>query len=208
MVPRNEHTAVYTGAYRGGRQKRANCMKKYKLIIEYRERGNNKSQIATLCGCSRTTVWQVLQRADFYRVNYADVKEMSDDELSNFLFPERTKPGDGYLIPDFKWEEIQMQKHRSSIRLCWRRYCKRALKQNLRAYSWKSFLYLYKKYKAPRSDEDDPRDKVRNKLKHYNFILSLCYPNGEYYRKILKEKKEWLKSLKLEEDKILDNDLD
>lgn len=37
-------------------------MVKYKLIIEYYQKGNNNSQIATLCGCSRTVVWEVLNR--------------------------------------------------------------------------------------------------------------------------------------------------
>ena len=31
-------------------------MVKYTLIIEYLSKGNNFSQVATLCGCSRTTV--------------------------------------------------------------------------------------------------------------------------------------------------------
>lgn len=37
-------------------------MVKYKLIIEYYQKGNNNSQIATLCGCSRTVVWEILNR--------------------------------------------------------------------------------------------------------------------------------------------------
>ena len=36
-------------------------MSKYKLIIEYYQKGNNNSQIATLCSCSRMTVWRVFQ---------------------------------------------------------------------------------------------------------------------------------------------------
>lgn len=36
----------------------------------------------------------------------------------NHIFPECMKKGDEYLIPDFKWEEFQMVKQRSSIRLC------------------------------------------------------------------------------------------
>ena len=64
---------------------------------------------------------------------------MSEKGLAYLLFPEKVKQGDGYLIPDFKWEEFQMIKHRSSIRLCWRRYCKRAVKQNLAAYIGKFF---------------------------------------------------------------------
>ena len=179
-------------------------MVKYKLIIEYYQKGNNNSQIATLCDCSRMTVWRVLQRVNAIGIGIGELSGMSEKELAYLLFPERTKPGDGYLIPDFKWEEVQMMKHLSSIRLCWRRYCKRAIKQNLRAYSWKSFLYLYKEYKAPQSDEDDPKDKVRNKLKRYNLMLSYCNPNGEQDQKLKKEKEELLKSLHIDENKIVD----
>ena len=179
-------------------------MSKYKLISEYYLKGNNRTQIATLCDCSRMTVWRVLQRVNAIGIGIGELSGMSEKELAYLLFPERTKPGDGYLIPDFKWEEFQMMKHRSSIRLCWRRCCKRAIKQNLRAYNWKSFLYLYKEYKAPQSDEDDPKDKVRNKLKRYNLMLSYCNPNGEQDQKLKKEKEEWLKSLHLDENRIID----
>ena len=88
-----------------------------------------------------------------------------------------------------------MRKHQSSLRLCWRRYSKRALKQNLKAYSWASFVFFYGQFRKPCFDEDDPKDKVRNKLKHYNLMLSYCNPNGEQYQKLKKEKEEWLKSL-------------
>jgi hypothetical protein len=179
-------------------------MVKYTLIIEYLSKGNNFSQVATLCGCSRTTVWQVLQRIDFLNISLDEINEMQEEELRFLLFPERIKKGNGYLISDFKWEEFQMRKHQSSLRLCWRRYCKRALKQNLKAYSWASFVFFYGQFRKPCSDEDDPKDKVRNKLKRYNLMLSYCNPNGEQYQKLKKEKEEWLKSLHLDESKIVD----
>lgn len=99
-----------------------------------------------------------------------------------------------------------MCKHQSSIRLCWRRYCKRAAKQNLMAYSWKCFITLYNAYRRPKIVVEDPNDKIRNKLKDFNFLLSCC-PHGSINYEVIKiQKEEWLKSLKLEEDKILDND--
>ena len=78
-------------------------MVKYTLIIEYLSKGNNFSQVATLCACSRTTVWQVLQRIDFLNISLDEIKEMQEEELRFLLFPERIKKGNGYLIPDFKW---------------------------------------------------------------------------------------------------------
>ena len=180
-------------------------MSKYKLIIEYYQKGNNNSQIATLCSCSRTTVWTVLKRIKALGIEVYVLNDMSEDEIASLLFPERAKAGDGYLIPDFKWEEFQMCKHRSSIRLCWRRYCKRAAKQNLMAYSWKSFIILYNTYRNPKIVVEDPNDKIRNKLKDFNSLLSCC-PHGSINYEVIKiQKEEWLKSLKLEEDKILDN---
>lgn len=73
-------------------------MVKYTLIIEYLSKGNNFSQVATLCGCSRTTVWQVLQRIDFLNISLDEINEMKEEELRFLLFPERIKKGNGYLI--------------------------------------------------------------------------------------------------------------
>ena len=178
------------------------------MIIEYYLKGNNRTQIATLCDCSRMTVWRVLQRVNAIGIGLDELNGMSEKELAYLLFPERTKPGDGYLIPDFKWEEFQMCKHQSSIRLCWRRYCKRAAKQNLMAYSWKCFITLYNAYRRPKIVVEDPNDKIRNKLKDFNFLLSCCPRGSINYQVIQRKKEEWLKSLKLEEDKILDSDED
>lgn len=180
-------------------------MKNYKLIVEYYEKGNKQEQIATLCSCSRMTVFTVLKRFRALELKFDDIRSMSEVEFSHLLFPERAKKGDVYLIPDFEWEEFQMCKHRSSIRLCWRRYCKRAAKQNLMAYSWKCFITLCNAYRKPKIVVEDPNDKIRNKLKNFNFLLSCC-PRGSISYEVIKiQKEEWLKSLKLEEDKILDD---
>ena len=180
-------------------------MLKYKLISEYYLKGNNRMQIATLCDCSCMTVWRVLQRVNAIGIGIEELNEMNEKELAYLLFPERVKVGDGYLIPDFKWEEFQMIKHRSSIRLCRRRYCKRAAKQNLAAYSWKVFLTSYNEYRRPKIQVDDPNDKIRTKLKHYNFLLAYCENDKVMYSVIQTEKEMWLKSLGLDESKIIDD---
>lgn len=178
-------------------------MVKYRLIVEYHKKGNNNTQVAILCGCSRMTVWKVVEWLNMVKIEAEELLNFSDDEINYILFPERSRRGEGFLAIDFKWEEFQMCKHQSSLRLCWRRYCKRAAKQGLKAYSWASFGLFYLQYKKPRADEDDPHDAVRNKLKRYNLLLSYCNPGGMNYEKIKQEKEDWLKSLHLEEDKIL-----
>ena len=70
----------------------------------------------------------------------------------------------------------------------------------------KSFIILYNAYRKPKIEACDPNDKIRNKLKDFNFLLSCCPRGSINYEVIIIQKEEWLKSLKLEEDKILDDD--
>ena len=64
-------------------------MVKYSLIMEYLKKGNNYSQIATLCGCSRTTVWEVVKRIDYFKIQLADFDGIDEVGLRSILFPER-----------------------------------------------------------------------------------------------------------------------
>ena len=112
-------------------------------------------------------MWTVLKRFRVSEITFADVEKMSEPEFALLLFPERLKTGQGYLIPDFKWEEFQICKHQSSIRLCWRRYCKRAAKQNLTAYSWKSFIILYNAYRKPKIEACDPQRQDSQQVKGF-----------------------------------------
>ena len=64
-------------------------MSKYKLIIEYYLKGNNRTQIATLCDCSRTTVWTVLKKVNAIGIGLDELNGMSEKELAYLLFPER-----------------------------------------------------------------------------------------------------------------------
>lgn len=180
-------------------------MVNYRLIIEYHQKGNNNTQVATLCSCSRMTVWKVVNRIVDIEIPTDELLKLDNEKLKNIIFQEYMKKGEGFLIPDFKWEEFQMIKHRSSIRLCWRRYCKRAAKQNLAAYSWKVFLTSYNEYRRPKIQVDDPDDKIRTKLKHYNFLLAYCESDKVMYSVIQTEKEMWLKSLGLDENKIIDD---
>ena len=53
-------------------------MVNYRLIIEYHQKGNNRTQIATLCDCSRMTVWRVLQRVNAIGIGIGELSGMSE----------------------------------------------------------------------------------------------------------------------------------
>ncbi len=90
-------------------------MVNYRLIIEYHQKGNNNTQVATLCSCSRMTVWKVLNRIRDIEISIDELSKLDNEELKNIIFHEYMKKGVGFLIPDFKWEEFQMRKHQSSF---------------------------------------------------------------------------------------------
>lgn len=60
-------------------------MVKYRLIIEYHKKGNNNTQVATLCGCSRMTVWKVVERLNMVKIKTEELLNLSDDEINYIL---------------------------------------------------------------------------------------------------------------------------
>ena len=62
-------------------------MVKYRLIIEYHKKGNNNTQVATLCGCSRMTVWKVVERLNMVKIKTEELLNLSDDEINYILLP-------------------------------------------------------------------------------------------------------------------------
>ena len=58
-------------------------MVNYSLIIEYHQKGNNNTQVATLCSCSRMTVWKVLDRIKNIEVSIDELLKLDNDELKH-----------------------------------------------------------------------------------------------------------------------------
>ena len=58
-------------------------MVNYRLIIEYHQKGNNNTQVATLCSCSRMTVWKVLDRIKNIEVSIDELLKLDNDELKH-----------------------------------------------------------------------------------------------------------------------------
>lgn len=63
-------------------------MVNYSLIIEYHQKGNNNSQVATLCSCSGMTVWKVLNRIRDIEISIDELSKLDNEELKNIIFPE------------------------------------------------------------------------------------------------------------------------
>ena len=97
-------------------------MTNYKEILRLNSLGINNTQIALSCGCSRTTVITVLQKAKECGVNWQMAAELSDKELSKMLFPTETvKPT--YKMPDYDYIHREMARSGVTLMLLWLEYC-------------------------------------------------------------------------------------
>ena len=81
-------------------------MVNYRLIIEYHQKGNNNTQVATLCSCSRMTVWKVLNRIRDIEISIDELSKLDNEELKNIIFPEYMKKGQRLFDSRFQMGRI------------------------------------------------------------------------------------------------------
>lgn len=174
-------------------------MTDYRSILLYYSKGNNFSQIATICNLSRNTVKKTIRRATEIGLGIPVSSKINDKELMSMLFPKRGVNRE-YEMPDFAWEKKNMSKRKINMELAWKRYQKRCLKEGKKPYGRTQFYKLFREYFNPPKVETN--DEVENQLKAYNLAMAVAIGNEDTYNKIKEEKEAWLKSLHLDEEKI------
>lgn len=97
-------------------------MTNYREILRLDSLGLNKTQIAAACGCSRTTVIQVLRLAQDKRIVYPLPDSISDKQLAELLFPAVAgKPV--FRMPDYENVHRELQRNGVTLNLLWLEYC-------------------------------------------------------------------------------------
>lgn len=86
--------------------------------------GNNKTEIATSCQCARNTVTATLQRATNCGLQCPLPEEMSDKQLTEFLFPASASKS-VYKMPDYAYIHRKLQRSGVTLNLLWLEYCDR-----------------------------------------------------------------------------------
>ncbi len=120
-------------------------MTSYKEILRLHSLGINNTRIALGCGCSRTTVINVLQRAKDQGLSWQAVADMSDKELSQRLFPsESAKPA--YKMPDYEYIHREMAKSGVTLTLLWLEYCDQCRESGQVPYKSTQFNKYYADY--------------------------------------------------------------
>jgi transposase len=120
-------------------------MTSYKEILRLHSLGINNTRIAYGCGCSRTTVISVLQRAKEQGLSWQSVSDLTDKELSRLLFPvESSKPT--YKMPDCEYIHREMAKSGVTLTLLWLEYCDQCRESDQIPYKSTQFNKYYGDY--------------------------------------------------------------
>ncbi|MCR5653595.1 MAG: IS21 family transposase [Ruminococcus sp.] len=120
-------------------------MTNYREILRLDGLGLNKSQIAASCGCSRTTVIQVLRQAQEHLITYEAAQNLSDRELSQKLHPAQS----GKIVfkmPDYEYVHKELQRQGVTLKMLWLEYCEECRNSGEIPYQSTQFNKYYNDY--------------------------------------------------------------
>ena len=117
----------------------------YREILRLHSLGINKTRIAVGCGCSRTTVVTVLQRAAQLNISYPLPTDVTDKQLEDMLYPSGPeKPT--YKMPAYEWVYKEMQRSGVTLNLLWLEYCDQCRQTGEIPYQSTQFNKYYHEY--------------------------------------------------------------
>src|ERR1700690_4362882 len=94
----------------------------YREILRLSAQGISQRSIAKGCSCSRNTVARVLTQAQQKKVEWSNVRDLTDGDLSQLLFPDQIQSG-LRKIPDCEYIHREMAKSGVTLSLLWNEYC-------------------------------------------------------------------------------------
>ena len=120
-------------------------MTRYKEVLRLQSLSFNNSQIADYSGVSRPTVIKVLKTAKECGLSWEAVKDMTDAQISQTLFPdENEKPI--YKMPDYSYIHRELGKSNVTLNLLWYEYCEQCRSTDGIPYQLTQFKKYYHDY--------------------------------------------------------------
>ncbi len=181
-------------------------MTNYRAILLYYSKNNTVTQIATICGCSRPTVYKTIQRAKEIDLQVPVSKNISDEQLYIMLYPKKGRR-DGYYYPDFNELDHDRIKRSHSKYRAWQKYCRVAHSKGLKAYKKSRFYQLLHNFFSPlmsslKAKVGEHLEQIRAFEIAGKLILSRSGPNSIPYDCVKTDILLWCKKLRLDPNKI------
>lgn len=120
-------------------------MVNHKEILRLKSLGLTHREITDATGCGRNTVTRTLARAREQELSWQQAQSMSQQEVSQRLFPTEQK-NPVYKMPDYEWVHREMQKSGVTLSLLWVEYCEQCRQSGELPYKSTRFNKYYADY--------------------------------------------------------------
>lgn len=120
-------------------------MIKYREILRLHSQGVSQRGIAASCQCSRTTIRNVVERAERHEISWPFDKNMTDADLQELLFPEKRSQSNR-KIPDCEYIHKEMAKSGVTLSLLWQEYHEQCRFNGEIPLMYSQFCRYYHKY--------------------------------------------------------------
>lgn len=97
---------------------------KVKLVLQLREQGLNRTEIASSRHISRKNVNEIFSIAQEKGLTYQSVKALSEDEVYELIYPDKYKrmTDNLYTLPDYSHIHSELKRVGVTLRLLWLEY--------------------------------------------------------------------------------------
>lgn len=120
-------------------------MVNHKEILRLKSLGLTHREIVDAAGCGRNTVTRTLARAREQKLDWQQAQSMSQQEVSQRLFPTEQK-NPVYRMPDYELVHREMQKSGVTLSLLWVEYCEQCHQNGELPYKSTQFNKYYADY--------------------------------------------------------------
>ena len=118
-----------------------------KLILELKEKGLSRSDIASSRHISRRSVNEVFKRAQELALKYSDIENKSDDDVYRIIFPNKFSNDDiVYTLPDYSKVHSELKRVGVTLRLLWLEYSDKTRMEGGIPYKYTKFCTGYNDY--------------------------------------------------------------
>lgn len=119
---------------------------KPRSILELLNKGLSEREVSAVLNCSRNTIAAVLERCRKYGKSWDDLKEMTDDQAYELLYPDRFHQTHDYVPVDFNYVHSELKKVGVTLKLLWEEYCAECESKGLKHCAYQTFTLNYYKY--------------------------------------------------------------
>jgi transposase len=117
----------------------------YREILRLSAKGISQRSIAKSCECSRNTVARILTQAQQQKVEWDMVRDLTDGEMYNKLFPNQIRSG-LRKVPDCEYIHREMAKSGVTLSLLWNEYCEQCRINKEIPFKYTQYCYYYRQF--------------------------------------------------------------